>query len=130
MKVRQLKKLLTKNLKRDQNNLVIFNSCAVTANAEKQLAQSIRKIAKENPDKKLIVTGCAAQINPAKYAKMPEIYRVIGNNDKFDESSYFDKDFSKNNHDKKPVNSSNHADKLFFAENKDFFNSDLEEKLK
>ena len=44
--------------------LIIFNTCAVTAEAERQAVQAIRKAAKEKPDHKIIVTGCAAQINP------------------------------------------------------------------
>lgn len=50
----------------DQNNLIVFNSCAVTSEAERQLRQAIRRQAKQNPDAKIIVTGCAAQINPEK----------------------------------------------------------------
>lgn len=70
------------------NNTVIFNSCAVTSEAERQLRQSIRKIHREKPNSKVIVTGCAAQINPKKYADMPEVSLVIGNIEKLDPKSY------------------------------------------
>ena len=58
---------------------VIVNSCAVTAEAERQVRQSIRRARRENPDAWIIVTGCAAQIDPDKYAAMEEVDRVIGN---------------------------------------------------
>lgn len=61
------------------NNAIIVNTCAVTAEAERQARQAIRKLARENPDAQIIVTGCGAQIDPASYAAMPEITRVIGN---------------------------------------------------
>ncbi|MCB9988893.1 MAG: tRNA (N(6)-L-threonylcarbamoyladenosine(37)-C(2))-methylthiotransferase MtaB [Rhodospirillales bacterium] len=58
---------------------VIFNSCAVTKEAERQLRQAIRKTRRENPETKIIVTGCAAQISPDQYGGMEEIDLVIGN---------------------------------------------------
>ena len=61
---------------------VIVNSCAVTAEAERQVRQSIRRARRENPHARIIVTGCAAQINPDKYAAMEEVDRVIGNEEK------------------------------------------------
>jgi threonylcarbamoyladenosine tRNA methylthiotransferase MtaB len=67
---------------------IIFNSCAVTAEAERQLRQAIRKARRNNPDHKIIVTGCAAQINPQKYALMPEVDKVIGNEEKTLKISY------------------------------------------
>lgn len=69
-------------------NTIIFNSCAVTSEAERQLKQAIRKAKRENPDAKLIVTGCAAQINPEKYSKMDEVYKVLGNEEKLKTESY------------------------------------------
>lgn len=71
-------------------NTIIFNSCAVTSEAERQLKQSIRRAHRENPDKKIIVTGCAAQINPEKYAKMEGVTKVIGNIEKTEAKSYMD----------------------------------------
>lgn len=69
-------------------NAVIFNSCAVTSESERQLRQSIRKFKKQNPDAKIIVTGCAAQISPDNYHKMAEVDYVIGNAEKADPKSY------------------------------------------
>lgn len=74
--------------KTDQKNLIVFNSCAVTSQAESQLRNSIRKTRKENPEAKIVVTGCAAQIDPAKYAKMDEIDLVLGNVEKTDPQNY------------------------------------------
>jgi threonylcarbamoyladenosine tRNA methylthiotransferase MtaB len=71
-----------------QENLIVFNSCAVTAAAERDLRSSIRKIRKENPQVKIVVTGCAAQIDPKKYAKMSEVDLVLGNDKKSDAASY------------------------------------------
>ena len=70
------------------SNAVIFNSCAVTKEAERQLSQAIRRTAKEKPNVKIIVTGCAAQIHPEKYSNMPEVHKVIGNNEKLKSASY------------------------------------------
>ena len=72
----------------DAPRLIVINSCAVTAEAERQLRQTIRKTRRNEPDAKIIVTGCAAQIDPKKYADMPEIDRVIGNSEKFLPESY------------------------------------------
>ena len=49
------------------NNVFFINTCAVTKEAEKQAKQKIRKIKRENPEAKIIVTGCSAQINPSNY---------------------------------------------------------------
>ena len=78
--------------KSDQENLIIFNSCAVTSQAEQQLRQSVRKAKRENPDAKIVVTGCAAQIDPAKYAKMDEVDLVLGNEEKDKAESYLEED--------------------------------------
>ena len=58
---------------------IIVNTCAVTKEAERQAKQAIRRARRENPDARIIVTGCAAQIAPQKYADMPEVSQVIGN---------------------------------------------------
>ncbi|MBA3814242.1 MAG: tRNA (N(6)-L-threonylcarbamoyladenosine(37)-C(2))-methylthiotransferase MtaB [Alphaproteobacteria bacterium] len=70
-------------------NAIIFNTCAVTAEAERQARQAIRKCRRENPHAKIIVTGCAAQINPDSFAQMPEVDRVLGNTEKM-EQKYFE----------------------------------------
>jgi threonylcarbamoyladenosine tRNA methylthiotransferase MtaB len=67
---------------------VIFNSCAVTSEAERQLRQSIRKTKRNNPRVKIIVTGCAAQVNPDKYRQMSEVDKVLGNMEKVNPISY------------------------------------------
>jgi len=70
------------------SDVIILNSCAVTSEAERQLRQTIRKIHRNNPNKKIIVTGCAAQINPEHYSAMSEVDKVIGNIEKMKSSSY------------------------------------------
>lgn len=60
-------------------NAIIFNTCAVTKEAERQARQAIRRARKENPNAKIIVTGCSAQVNPEMYAEMDEVDRIIGN---------------------------------------------------
>ena len=69
-------------------NAVIINTCAVTAEAERQARQTIRRARRENPDAQVIVTGCAAQISPDSYAEMPEVDRVIGNEEKLKAESF------------------------------------------
>ena len=69
-------------------NAMIFNSCAVTQEAERQLRQALRKARRENPKKRIIVTGCAAQVRPQEYANMPEVDQVVGNTEKMQASSY------------------------------------------
>ena len=61
---------------------VIVNTCAVTAEAVRKSRQEIRRLHRENPTSKVIVTGCAAQIDPDSFAQMPEVNAVIGNNEK------------------------------------------------
>jgi len=61
---------------------VIVNTCAVTAEAERQARQAIRRLRRERPNARIVVTGCAAQIDPARFAAMPEVDQVIGNAEK------------------------------------------------
>ena len=65
-------------------NAVIVNSCAVTGEAVRQARQAIRKARRENPQATIIVTGCAAQLEPDTFAKMPEVDYVIGNAEKME----------------------------------------------
>lgn len=74
--------------KSGEKNVTVFNTCAVTKQAEKQARQAIRKLRKEQPDTKIIVTGCAAQNNPDMFAKMPEIDKIIGNEEKLSDKYY------------------------------------------
>jgi threonylcarbamoyladenosine tRNA methylthiotransferase MtaB len=61
---------------------VIINSCAVTNEAVAQARQSIRRLKRERPSARIVVTGCAAQTQPAMFAGMAEVDRVVGNDDK------------------------------------------------
>lgn len=70
------------------HDTMIINTCAVTNEAERQARQAIRKLKREKPHLKIIVTGCASQINPAQFADMSEVDRVIGNDEKMKLSSY------------------------------------------
>jgi threonylcarbamoyladenosine tRNA methylthiotransferase MtaB len=63
-------------------NAVIVNTCAVTAEAVRKSRQEIRRLAREHPGAQIIVTGCAAQTEPATFATMPEVSAVIGNHEK------------------------------------------------
>ena len=76
--------LIDQQLKQNSidENTYIFNTCAVTSEAERKARQSIRKIKKENPNAKIIVTGCSAQIDPNKWLQMEEVSNVIGNSEK------------------------------------------------
>ena len=67
---------------------VIVNTCAVTGEAERQARQAIRRARRQNPEATIIATGCAAQLDPARYAAMPEVDRVIGNREKLSARSY------------------------------------------
>jgi len=67
---------------------VIVNTCAVTAEAERQARQTIRKLRRNNPGAKIIVTGCAAQVKPEQFAAMPEVDRILGNEEKLQAASY------------------------------------------
>ena len=67
---------------------VIFNTCAVTAEATRQARQAIRKAHRDNPNAQIIVTGCAAQTDPEMFAAMPEVSRVLGNEEKLQASAW------------------------------------------
>ena len=67
-----------------EGDTVIVNTCAVTGEAVRQARQAIRKAHRANPNANIIVTGCAAQIEPQTFAAMPEVSRVLGNIDKFE----------------------------------------------
>ncbi|MBG1233663.1 tRNA (N(6)-L-threonylcarbamoyladenosine(37)-C(2))-methylthiotransferase MtaB [Aestuariivirga litoralis] len=69
-------------------DVIIFNTCAVTAEATRQARQAIRKAAKENPGAQIIVTGCAAQTEAETFAAMPEVTRILGNEEKLQASAW------------------------------------------
>ncbi len=71
-----------------QTDTVIINTCAVTAEAERQARQAIRRVARERPHTRIVVTGCAAQISPASWAGLPNVHRVLGNDDKLKPESW------------------------------------------
>jgi threonylcarbamoyladenosine tRNA methylthiotransferase MtaB len=75
------------------DNVIVFNTCTVTAEAEKQAKQAIRKAKRDNPDCKIIVTGCAAQKHPEVFASMEEVDKILGNEEKLHSTNYkFDED--------------------------------------
>jgi threonylcarbamoyladenosine tRNA methylthiotransferase MtaB len=63
-------------------DVVVVNTCAVTAEATRQARQTIRRLAREKPGARIVVTGCAAQVEPQTFAAMPEVSRVVGNHEK------------------------------------------------
>lgn len=71
-----------------ETDVAVFNTCAVTKEAERQAKQAIRKHAREHPQDKIIVTGCAAQIAPDAYADITGVSHVLGNQEKLEPASY------------------------------------------
>ena len=69
-------------------DMVVVNSCAVTNQAVKQTRVAIRRARRDRPSAQIVVTGCAAQIDPASFAAMPEVDRVIGNGDKLSPAAW------------------------------------------
>jgi threonylcarbamoyladenosine tRNA methylthiotransferase MtaB len=70
------------------SDLVIVNTCAVTSEAVRKARQDIRRLRRQHPDATLVVTGCAAQTEPATFAAMPEVDRVIGNTEKMQATTW------------------------------------------
>ena len=70
------------------NDIIIVNTCAVTAEATRQARQSIRRMKRERPDTPIVVTGCAAQIDPAQFDQMAEVTTIIGNAEKLEAKSF------------------------------------------
>ena len=70
------------------DDAVIVNTCAVTSEAVRQAKQSIRRLRREKPSARVIVTGCAAQIDPDRFAAMDEVDHVIGNDDKMHSETF------------------------------------------
>ncbi|MFN7901307.1 MAG: tRNA (N(6)-L-threonylcarbamoyladenosine(37)-C(2))-methylthiotransferase MtaB [Holosporales bacterium] len=67
---------------------LLVNTCAVTNEAERQARQAIRKAARENPNRPIVVSGCAAQLRPQEFAALPGVVKVLGNNEKLDPVHY------------------------------------------
>jgi threonylcarbamoyladenosine tRNA methylthiotransferase MtaB len=74
----------------NRDDIVVVNTCAVTAEAEKQARQAIRRLRRERPGARIVVTGCAAQVNAAAFAAMPEVDHVIGNREKLADATWRD----------------------------------------
>jgi threonylcarbamoyladenosine tRNA methylthiotransferase MtaB len=70
------------------DDAVVVNTCAVTAEAVRQARQAIRRLRRERPDAHIVVTGCAAQTDAGEFAKMPEVDRVLGNEEKFERAAW------------------------------------------
>lgn len=70
------------------NNAILVNTCAVTGEAVRQARQAIRRARRENPNARIIVTGCAAQTEKLSFADMPEVDLVLGNEEKLKSASY------------------------------------------
>jgi threonylcarbamoyladenosine tRNA methylthiotransferase MtaB len=70
------------------SDTVVVNTCAVTGEAERQARQAIRRLRRQRPQARIVVTGCAAQIDPAAFGAMPEVDQVIGNSEKMRADSY------------------------------------------
>ncbi len=73
---------------KELNDVIIVNTCSVTAEAERQARQTIRRLKRENKKARIIVTGCAAQVNPEQFSKMLEVDKVIGNREKMEIARY------------------------------------------
>jgi threonylcarbamoyladenosine tRNA methylthiotransferase MtaB len=80
------------------SDAVVLNTCAVTGEAVRQARQTIRKIRRERPEARIVVTGCAAQTETKTFAAMPEVDRVIGNAEKRDSATW--RDLADRNHTK------------------------------
>jgi len=72
----------------DLDDAVIINTCAVTSEAVRQARQAVRKARRARPDAKIIVTGCAAQVDSESFAQMPEVDRILGNEEKLLAASF------------------------------------------
>ncbi|HEY1604238.1 MAG TPA: tRNA (N(6)-L-threonylcarbamoyladenosine(37)-C(2))-methylthiotransferase MtaB [Allosphingosinicella sp.] len=77
-----------RRLAAEEDDLIIVNSCAVTNEAVRQTRQAIRKAKRARPEARVVVTGCAAQVEPEAFAAMPEVARVVGNEFKLNPISF------------------------------------------
>ena len=88
-----------------KDGAIIFNTCAVTSEAVRQARQAIRKARRDNPEARIIVTGCAAQTESAKFEAMDEVDLILGNEEKLKANSYrMLPDFGVNQFEKVRVN--------------------------
>lgn len=77
-----------RDMAQGQDDLIVVNSCAVTAEAVRQTRQAIRRAKRERPDARILVTGCAAQTEPQTFVAMAEVDGVIGNREKMEADTY------------------------------------------
>lgn len=81
--------IIRKNLAlAELDNVIVINTCSVTEEAEKEAIRAIRKIKRTNPESKIIVTGCAAQLKKDFFGGMPEVSKVLGNEEKLSHHHY------------------------------------------
>jgi threonylcarbamoyladenosine tRNA methylthiotransferase MtaB len=73
-----------------RHDTIVVNTCAVTAEAVRQARQAIRRLKRERPDARIVVTGCAAQTDPATFAAMAEVDRVLGNAEKLEAQAWIE----------------------------------------
>ncbi|MBQ8436830.1 MAG: tRNA (N(6)-L-threonylcarbamoyladenosine(37)-C(2))-methylthiotransferase MtaB [Alphaproteobacteria bacterium] len=76
------------------DKVIVVNTCAVTGEAERQCRQAIRKLRREYPEARIIVTGCAVQVFPKKFTEMPEVDLVLGNKEKTEIEKYITSDIT------------------------------------
>lgn len=86
------------------DNSIVFNTCAVTNEASRQARQAIRKARRDNPNARIVVTGCGAQIETETYANMPEVDLLLGNDEKMHAKSYTGIDFGIDKDERLKVN--------------------------
>jgi len=80
--------VIKEKLKAFSDDIIVINTCAVTGEAERQCRQMIRKVKKENPSAKIVVTGCSAEVNADSFKNMTEVDLVLGNKEKADIEKY------------------------------------------
>ncbi len=80
--------VIKEKLRHFSDDLIIVNTCAVTGEAERQCRQAVRKLKKENPGAKIVVTGCSAEVHADSFVKMREVDLVLGNKEKADIKKY------------------------------------------
>lgn len=79
------------------NNVVVVNTCAVTAEAERQAKQAIRRLHRNNPNLRIVVTGCAAQLDPEKWSSLEGVQQVLGNEDKLEAKNWTESSLASGN---------------------------------
>lgn len=80
--------VIKEKLRQFDDSLIVVNTCAVTSEAERQCRQAIRKLKKENPNARIVVTGCSAEVHADSFLKMKEVDLVLGNKEKADIEKY------------------------------------------